>query len=144
VSQENVEIVLALLGDADVDLVPLVRDDPAWAAASQGAASVLHPDFEVVGTVIGTERPFVGIDGFREFLLDWLAPWEAYRSEVVRTIDPGDQVVTIFRIFGRREGSMSELESSAAWIWTIRDGKVARIVGYADPDEALKAVGLEE
>jgi ketosteroid isomerase-like protein len=143
-SQENVELVLALLGDADVDLVPLVRDDAIWAAASKGAASVLHSDFEVVGTVIGTERPYVGIDGFREFLLDWLAPWDAYRSEVVRTSDPGDDVVTIFRIFGRHEGSTSELESSGAWIWTIRDGKIARIVGYADPDEALKAVGLEE
>jgi ketosteroid isomerase-like protein len=139
-----VELVLAVLGDADADLVPLVRDDAMWAAASQGAASVLHPDFEVVGTVIGTDRPFVGLDGFREFLLDWLAPWEAYRSEVVRTIDRGDHVVTIFRIFGRREGSTSELGDSAAWIWTIRDGKVARIVGYADPADALKAVGLEE
>jgi ketosteroid isomerase-like protein len=143
-SQENVELVLALLGDADVDLVPLVRDDAIWAAASKSAASVLHPDFEVVGTVIGTERPYVGIDGFREFLLDWLAPWDAYRSEVVRTSDPGEDVVTIFRIFGTREGSTSELESSGAWIWTIRDGKIARIVGYADPDEALRAVGLAE
>jgi ketosteroid isomerase-like protein len=143
-SQENVELVLALIGDPDVDLVPLVRDDAVWAAASHGAASVLHPDFEVVGTVIGTERPFVGIDGLREFLLDWLAPWGAYRSEVVRTIDPGDHVVTIFRIFGRREGSTSELEGSAAWISTIRDGKIARIVGYADPSEALNAVGLAE
>jgi ketosteroid isomerase-like protein len=144
VSQENVELVLALLGDADVDLVPLVRDDATWAAASQAAASVLHPDFEIVGTVIGTERPYVGIDGFREFLLDWLAPWDEYRSEVVRTSDPGDHVVTIFRIFGRRDGSTSELEGRGAWIWTIRDGKLARIVGYADPDEALKAVGLQE
>jgi ketosteroid isomerase-like protein len=143
-SQENVELVLALLGDADVDLVPLVRDDAIWAAGSKGAASALHPDFEIVGTVIGTERPYVGIDGFREFLLDWLAPWDAYRSEVVRTSDPGDDVVTIFRIVGRREASTSELESSGAWVWTIRDGKIARIVGYADPDEALKAVGLAE
>jgi hypothetical protein len=33
-SQENVELVLALLGDADADLVPLVRDDAMWAAAA--------------------------------------------------------------------------------------------------------------
>ena len=144
-SQENVQLVLGLLGDADGDLIPLVRDDARWAAASQGVvASLLHPDFEIVGTVIGTERSFVGIEGLREFLLDWLAPWEAYRSEVVRTVDLGNDVVMTFRIFGRREGSTSELESSAAWVSTIHDGKVARIVGYADPGEALKAVGLEE
>ena len=69
---------------------------------------------------------------------------KAYRSGVERTIDLGDRVVTLFRIFGRRDGSSQELQSTAAWIWTIRDGKVARIVGYADPDEALKTVGLDE
>jgi ketosteroid isomerase-like protein len=143
-SQENVELVLALIGDPDLDLAQFVRDDTAWAEASQAAASLLHPEFEIVGTVIGTERPYVGIDGFREFLLDWLAPWDAYRSEVVRTSDPGDDVVTIFRIFGRRDGSASELEGRAAWISTIRDRKIARIIGYADPAEALKAVGLAE
>ena len=62
----------------------------------------------------------------------------------MQTNDPGDDVVTIFRAFGRRDRSTSELEGSAAWISTIRDGKVARIVGYADPAEALNAVGLEE
>jgi ketosteroid isomerase-like protein len=144
VSQENVELVLALIGDPDVDLAQLVRNDAIWTATSQGAASILHPDFEIVGTVIGTERAYVGIEGLREFLLDWLAPWDAYRSEVVRTSDPGDDVVAIFRIFGRRDGSTSELEGSAAWVSTIRDGKVARITGYADPAEALQAVGLEE
>ena|SRR5690242_4490937 len=101
-SQENVEIALSLVGDADVDLIPLVRDDDMWAAAAAGAASVIHPEFEIVGTVIGTERAYVGIDGLREFLLDWLAPWDAYRSEVERTIDLGERVITTFRIFGTR------------------------------------------
>jgi ketosteroid isomerase-like protein len=143
-SQENVALVLGLLGDPDTDVVPLVRDDAIWSEAAQRWAPALHPEFEIVGTVIGTERPFVGIDGLREFLLDWLAPWDTYRSEVVRTRDPGDDVVTIFRAFGRRDGSNSELEGSAAWISTVREGKICRIVGYGDPSEALKAAGLEE
>lgn len=46
-SQENVELVLALIGDPDVDLAQLVRDDTAWAAASQAATSVPYPEFEV-------------------------------------------------------------------------------------------------
>jgi ketosteroid isomerase-like protein len=29
-------------------------------------------------------------------------------------------------------------------IWTLRDGRVTRVEMYSDPDEALKAVGLEE
>lgn len=135
---------MALMPAADVDVVPLVRDDTMWAAVAEGTAPVLHSEFEVVGTVIGTERGFPGVEGMREFMVDWLAPWEAYRSEVERTIDCGERVVTVFRISGRREGSAHRIESRGAWIWTIRDGKVARIVGYADPDEALKAVGIHE
>ena len=144
-SQENAELVRGLIGGTDAqDLIPLVRDDRLWGVAAEGAASVLHPDFEIVGTVVGTERAFVGVEGLREFLVDWLAPWDEYRSEVERTVDLGERVVTIFRIFGRREGSVHEVSGAAAWVWTIREGKVLRLVGYANPAEALKAVGLEE
>ena len=143
-SQENVELVLALTPGGDVDLVPMLRDDVLWAAVVENAASFLDPEFEAVGTVLGTERPYVGIHGLREFMLDWMAPWDAYRSAVERSIDLGDEVLTLFRIFGRRDESAQEVESVGAWLWAIRDGKVTRITGYADPAEALKAVGLEE
>jgi len=143
VSQENVDIVEAVLPNGDVDLVSLIRDDGVWAVASEAVAPFLHSDFEIVGTVIGTERAYLGVEGFREFMLDWLAPWDAFRSKVERTIDDGgERVVTIFRQSAHR-GS-SEVQATAAWVWTIEDGMVARVVGYADPAAALKAVGLEE
>jgi ketosteroid isomerase-like protein len=142
VSQENVEIVETVLPGGGVDLVSLIGDDNLWAAAIEAVAPFIHPEFEIVGTVIGTERAYVGIDGFREFMLDWLSPWDSFRSEHERTIDAGERTVTIFRQFGRRGGS--EVEATVAWVWTFRDGKIARIIGYADPAEALKAVGLEE
>jgi ketosteroid isomerase-like protein len=141
-SREHVEIVLALSSGPDVDLGSLLRDDAAWAAIAD--SGLLAPDFEAVGTVIGTEGPYVGADGLREFLLDWLAPWDTYRSELERTIDLGERVVALYRAFGRREGSVHEIQSKNAWIWTFRDSKVARITGYADDGEALKAVGLAE
>jgi len=142
-SQENVELVRRLMANTDTDLVPLVRDDQLWAATAAAAAPFLHPEFEIIGTVIGTERPHVGVDGFRDFMLDWLAPWDEYRSEVVRVIDRGEQVVAIFKISGRRDGSAQALQGSGAWIWTFADGQVARIVGYADPDEALNAAEVD-
>src|ERR1700746_1201041 len=101
-SQENDELVRALIGGTDAeDLIPLIRDDRLWDVAAESAGSVLHPDFEYIGTVIGTERAYVGYGCLREFLVDLLAPWDEYRSEVERTIDLGERVVTIFRIFGR-------------------------------------------
>jgi ketosteroid isomerase-like protein len=142
VSQENVEIVEGLMANAEVDLAALVRDDRLWAATAEAVAPMIHPDFEVIGTVIGTERAYIGVAGFREFLSDWLDPWDTFRSELQQTIDDGEQVVTIFRQSARREGD--ELQATAAWVWTFKDGMVAHIIGYADPAEALKAVGLEE
>jgi ketosteroid isomerase-like protein len=36
------------------------------------------------------------------------------------------------------------VEMSFAQVWTIRDGKQARMDMYSDPAEALAAVGLPE
>ena len=36
------------------------------------------------------------------------------------------------------------VEMSFAEVWTLRDGKQARMEMYSDPQEALKAVGLSE
>ena len=141
-SRENVELVVELAPGADVDLVPFLRDDRAWAALV--ARAVLDPEFEAFGTVIGTERPYLGAEGLREFLLDWVAPWDSYRSELERTIDLGERVLALYRAFGRGVGSTHEIESRNAWIWTFRDGKVTRITGYANAADALAAVGLTE
>jgi ketosteroid isomerase-like protein len=144
VSQENVELVRSLMPAPEVNLAQIFRDDLMWAAMVEANARFIDPDFEAVGTVLGAQTRLTGIDGFREFLLDWLAPWAAYRSEIERTVDLGDQVLAIYRVFGLRPGSSHELASTAAWLWTIREGRIIRIKGFADPAEALEEAGLEE
>ena len=89
-------------------------------------------------------RPFIGIEGLRAGWLDWLTPWATYRIEVEKAIDLGDQVLLLHRSFGRLEGSTQEVEFRGANLWTIRDGRIARLETYTTHEEALKAVGLAE
>jgi len=90
-SQENVELVQGLMLGPDVDIAPLFRDDDAWEAVLAGVADLIHPDFKCASTLLGIEREYVGVEGFRAFWLDWLAPWESYRTETEEITDLGDE-----------------------------------------------------
>jgi ketosteroid isomerase-like protein len=144
VSDENVEIVLELEPDPEVDWVNLCSDDHMWAARTEATAPFFHPDFESVFPAVPGGRTYIGPDGFRACLLDWLAPWATYRAEREEIIDGGDRVLTLRRAFGGLEGSAEEVTLTSANVYTFRDGKLARIESYADRAQALKAWGLSE
>jgi ketosteroid isomerase-like protein len=143
-SQENVELVRGLLLGPDVDFAPLFRHDDTWEALIAGVAALIHPDFECASTVLGIERKYAGVEGFRAFWLDWLAPWESYRTETEGITDLGDQVLQFVIEFGRLPGATAEVRGDNASVWTFRDGKIIRFHGYADRAEALEAMGLAE
>jgi limonene-1,2-epoxide hydrolase len=144
VSQENVEIVRALLPGPDVDLVPLFRDDDMWAAANPVIKPLLHPEFECENVMFGTKHTYVGLDGLRAMMVDWMAAWATYRLEVQEAIDCGDRVLVLTHDFASREGSGHEVKLIGAEVWTVRDGKIARWEVYADRSDAAKTLGLEE
>jgi hypothetical protein len=145
VSQENVEIVLGLTAfGPDVDIAPLFRDDDTWRALVAGVADLIHPDFKCASTVLGTEREYVGVEGFRTFWLDWLAPWESYRTETEEITDLGDDVLQFAIEFGRRPGATAEARGDNASVWTFRARKLIRFHAYSARTDALKAVGLAE
>jgi ketosteroid isomerase-like protein len=73
-------------------------------------------------------------------VLDWLAPWTAFRYEVMDAEDHG--VLNVIRILARLDGSAQEVNMIVAWILTVRDGKLTRAEVYADKAEALEAVAL--
>jgi len=143
-SQENVEIVLRLRLAHDGNLVRRVREDEMWAGWRESAASAFHPNLTTTVRLFGVERSYGGIEGFRSFWLDWLAPWESYRIRIERATDCGDQTLVVVRDFGLRPGASEEVAASNASVWTFDDGRIARIDFYLDPAEAVKAVGLAE
>jgi ketosteroid isomerase-like protein len=144
-SQENLELIVSLQPARDVDIAHMFRDDAIVEAVATTLAPLLHPDFEaaVVDALRG-ETTYRGFDGLRELWLDWLSPWEAYRTELEEARDLGDRVLLLVHDFGRREGSTREVVLNSATVWTLRDGKIARAEFFAIRSDAFKAAGLAE
>ena len=142
-SRENVELVRGLQPGPDFDIAELIRDDDVNAAWVSAVAPLFDPEFECV-MMSATEGPraYVGLDGLRTAWSDWTAPWSRYRSEVEHIIDAEDRVVVLVREFGRRQGSKREVAFRAAAVWTVREGKIARVEFYPDRRQALDAAGL--
>jgi ketosteroid isomerase-like protein len=59
-------------------------------------------------------------------------------------IDAGDQVISVLRAHGRGRLSGIEVEYHPAGIWTIRDGRVVRVVWFASREDALEAIPLDD
>jgi ketosteroid isomerase-like protein len=86
-----------------------------------------------------------GLAAMAEGWRDFLGAWEDYRTEAeeYREID-GERVYVPLHISGRGKTSGLEMEQSAASLFTLRSGKVTRLVIYWDRDRALADLGLEE
>jgi ketosteroid isomerase-like protein len=52
-------------------------------------------------------------------------------------------VLVLTRDYGCPKGADAEVYFSGAPVWTVRDGKIARIEFYWNRAEGLQAVGLE-
>ena len=143
-SQENVDIVLALQPAPGANMAQLFRDDLLWAAVSARLAPALAPEFKAIAHGLPDSQKVEGVEGLRDSWLQWLAPWESYRAEVEEAIDLGERVVLLIRDYGRRTRDTHEVAITSAALWTVHEGKVTRAEFYADRAEALKAVGLEE
>jgi ketosteroid isomerase-like protein len=144
VSAENLELVVGLCPAPDVDFAQLVRDENRWTAWAEANAPLFYPEAESVRRGLPNGKTYIGVHGFRDMWLEWLSPWRTYRVETEDVIDIGDRVLVLVHAFGRLEGSQGEVENTSASLWTVREGKIARVEFYVDRAEALKAAGLEE
>ena len=145
-SQENVDLVKAVhppSGTKVSDLFSEGADDSGLAAL----AAVLTPDFEVAagnGKGGGIWVEARGLDGLLQTWRDWLEPWEEYWTTVERFVDVDENhVLVLVRDRARAEGSDAEVELAAGSVWTLREGKVARIEFHTGRESACEAAGLQ-
>jgi ketosteroid isomerase-like protein len=76
----------------------------------------------------------------RRFWGEFLSTWESYKIEPLRFYDARDQVAVVVHIVGRaQELAVDESRSS---LLTVRDGRVVRVLTFADPEGAREAAGL--
>jgi ketosteroid isomerase-like protein len=89
------------------------------------------------------QQTYEGIEGARTFLRDWTEAWDDWSLEIVELHDAGEQVVAVMRQHGRSKTTGLNVDMTFAQVWTVRDGKQARMEMYADPAEAFEATGLK-
>ena len=133
-SQENVEVVRELYeafnrGELDAYLW-MLDPDFVW----QGPQEI--PD------LAGTYR---GAEGVRRYLSELMQVFNDYRMVPEEFIDAGgEQVLVLAREGGRGKGSGIAVQTNpTGHLWTVRDGRPARLESYWERTNALRAVGLE-
>jgi ketosteroid isomerase-like protein len=133
-SGENVEVV--------------ERGWEAWLRGDLDALAELW-DPEVVWDVSHfrdwPEPAYLGIDGVKRFITEWLEVWDDYEVGVDETLAaPDGRVISLAWQRGKGRQSGLEMDVESALIFTLRDGKVTRIENYDNRETALEAAGLRE
>ena len=122
---ENVEVVRDMLED-------YVRGD------YEAALPAFAQEVEVITSL---ER-FHGPAGVVEEAKRWEEMWTDYHFEVQDLVDAGDKVVLLYRQVGKAKESGIAVEERAAWVYTLREGKITRVEMFQDRETALRAAGL--
>ena len=131
-SQENVEIVLD--GYARANAGERVPQLDFWHENGEYHTSPEDPDSEV----------HRGIEAIRRQFASW---YEAYPDLQVEPQDSratADQVFVWVRFVGHGADSGVPIQMEVAHVWTMRDGKAARVVEFLDREQALDSLGLSE
>jgi ketosteroid isomerase-like protein len=137
----HLDLVRAFFGGAPDDLAAAI-EDPAWlAAAREGLAPLLAPDFEFV-TVresVGMPPTRTGVDGFFDAYRTYAEMWESYTLRPERLVEVGDKVVVEARISGTTRTGGVPLEQGVAAVYTFADGRIRRIEEFSDVASAHAA-----
>jgi ketosteroid isomerase-like protein len=131
-SRENMELVRRVY-------------DAATRRDSTAVLALYDPDVELDNTRLQVVSGGVyhGHAGLRAFFQQWNEAWESIDYDVEELIDAGDDhVVSVVSRHGRGRSSGIEVAVRVALLWTIRDGKVIRVVWFPTRDEALEAAGI--
>ena len=134
-SRENVEVVRRVYEAVvrrDTDAVLALYDSEVEWDYTRGLFA------DVVGGI------YRGHDGLRRFFRDWNEAWDIVEYDQEPLIDAGDYVVSVVRTRGRGRTSGLEINALSTAVWTVRRGKVVRVVWFPTREEALDAVGLSD
>jgi ketosteroid isomerase-like protein len=93
----------------------------------------------------GDEQAIHGREALAAFMRRWIGTFEEYRYEVERLTDLGPGTVLAGASeTGRGKGSGAPVNRSFAALYTVIDGKIARITMFRTRQDALEAAGLAE
>ena len=82
-------------------------------------------------------------DQAMELSSDFGTLWASYRIEPHEFIEAGEHVIVPWTFSATGRDGI-EVEADVTWTFTVREGKVARMVYFPTRKEALEAAGLSE
>ena len=124
-SRENVEVVRTIYA--------------RW-SRQESARDLIDPDLEYVNPSYAVES---GIARSRGTLGKIREVYPDFRVEPERFVDADDDVVVIGIARGTSRSGV-EAQWRQGYVWTVRDGMAVRFRWFNQPEEALRAVGLEK
>jgi len=128
--------------------VEAVRE--ALAAFNSGdldrVVAALRPDFEgsVAPELSAEPDTYRGAEGIQRYFASFREAFEQIRFEVEELIDAGDSVVVGMRMTAVGKLTGIEVEQRNAGVWTVREGKVARVQTFVTVAEARAAAGVPQ
>jgi ketosteroid isomerase-like protein len=107
--------------------------------------SEAHPDFEFLppdGGIGG--KTIFGPRLAREDIRAFFSPYEEVVIEAEEFHERGDAIAVFLRLRTRPRGSSALVEIRVGQLWTVRDGKLARLQIFAQRERALEAAEAAE
>lgn len=131
-----------LRGPADVVLALL----DAYSRGDEAAVLTrLHPEIEFVPMLVATgarRTPYRGHDGFMEYLRDSRKVLLDVQITVRAVHENGDLVVVLAQVSGSAAGG--PLDTQVTYVFRVQDGLVVHGVVGSDPDNARRAMALDD
>ena len=126
---------------ANLDLVRSIYAD--WERGDYSRTEWADPEIEFAIADGPDPSQWIGVAGMAEGWRGRLSRWKGHRSvaEEFREIDSA-RVLVLANISGRGKTSGVETHRHGATVFTLRSGKVTRLIGYWDRDRALADLGL--
>ena len=110
---------------------------------ADAAVALASPDivFEPASTPIFERRPYHGHDGLRAYFADLERDWDEFDITVSAVHEAPSHVVALARVYARAGGAIAD--GPVAFVFEVRDGRIAWAKTYRDREEALRFAGLE-
>ncbi len=94
----------------------------------------------ITGLLAGRTEPYRGYEGLANYIGDLSDQWKRLELQPQHFHPVGEGQVLVFgRVRAWHERGF--LDSSNAWLWTVRDDRVISVRVYADPADARAAFG---
>jgi len=145
-SRENIEVVRDFYASLDTWLASLSSGPAMPLEQSPGVDELFeHLDPEAEWDWLFSPETFRGREELLQAVADYLETVGEWRVDVEELVDgTGDRVLAMSRVVARGKGSGAPVFQPIFTVFTVRNGKVARIEDHTERSEALEAAGLSE